>query len=331
MPNKIRKFADILDMNMKKTLILTILGLFTAVSMQAQVNEFLTFTRIERNPRAAALAGAGAASVTNVAYASFNNAAVVPFFEENGDFGLGYQSWAPKTAAINAFNFGGAYNFGLFGVTAGAVYQMEKPDEDGFTPSALQVNLGAGVRILPWLGFGVNARFAQDNLFQGMSYNGFAADALVLFNPVKGLNLTAGVSNIGNNVSSRSGSQYPQPVSVKAAAAYYLQIGCMNSLEFMVDEDYYINSKANAVSFGMEYSFNQIAYVRTGYRLATERAPFASHLALGLGAQFAGFRIDVSYITLSEAIGNTISVGIGYRFSAYSGSKYRSFDSRWVD
>ena len=298
---------------MKKTFILTILGLFTAVAMQAQVNEFLTFTRIERNPRAAALAGAGAASASNVAYASFNNAAVVPFYEKNGDFGVGYQSWAPKTVAANAFNFGGAYNFGRVGVAAGVMYQMEKPD-DGFVPSSLQVNLGAGVRILDWLGLGVNARFAQDNLFEGMSYKGFAADAMVLFHPVKGLNLTAGVTNIGSNVVSKSGSQYPQPASIKAAAAYLLQLGTKNSIEFMVDEDYYINSKANAVSFGMEYTFNQIVYARAGYRIATEKAPFASHLAVGLGAQLFGVRLDVSSLTLSEVIGNTIAVGLGYRF-----------------
>ena len=314
MPNKIRKFADILDLNMKKALVLTILGLFTAVAMQAQVNEFLTFTRIDRNPRTAALAGAGTASASNVAYASFNNAAVVPFYEKHGDFGVGYQSWAPKTAAVNAFNFGGAYNFGRFGIAAGVLYQMEKPDFDGFVPSALQVNLGAGVKILDWLGLGVNVRFAQDNLFQGMSYNGFAADALVLFHPVKGLNLTAGVSNIGNKVYSQSGNEYPQPASIKAAAAYLLEIGTKNSIEFMVDEDYYINSKANAVSFGMEYTFNQIVYARAGYRIATEKAPFASHLAVGLGVQLFGVRLDVSYLTLSEAIGNTLAVGLGYRF-----------------
>ena len=309
-----RKFADILDMNMKKSFFLTVLGLFTAVAMQAQVNEFLTFTRIERNPRAAALAGAGAASASNVAYASFNNAAVVPFYAKHGDFGVGYQSWAPKTVGANAFNFGGAYNFGRFGIAAGAVYQMEKPDFDGYKPSSLQVNLGAGVKILDWFGLGVNARFAQDNLFEGMSYNGFAADAMLLFNPVRGLNLTAGVSNIGNKVSSKSGSQYPQPVSIKAAAAYILEIGTKNSIEFMVDEDYYINSKANAVSLGMEYSFDQMVYARAGYRYASEKAPFASHLAVGLGIQFFGVRLDVSYLTLSDVIGNTLAVGLGYRF-----------------
>ena len=191
---------------------------------------------------------------------------------------------------------------------------MEKPDEDGFKPSSLQVNLGAGVRFLPWMGVGVNLRYAQDNLFQGMSYKGFAADAMLFFNPVRGLNITAGVANIGNKVASQSGSQYPQPTSVKAAVAYFLPLGTKNSLEFMLDEDYYLDSKSNAVSFGMEYSFNQIVYARAGYRIASERAPFASHLGLGLGVQLFGVRLDFSYLTLSQVIGNTFAVGLGYRF-----------------
>lgn len=315
MPNKMWKFADIFDLNMKKSLILVALGLLSATFMQAQVNESLTFTRIERNPRAAGMAGVGAASVTNVAYASFNNAAVVPFYEKRGDFALGYQNWAPGVAGINAFNFGGAFRFNRrFGLTAGFVYQFEKPDEDNFTPSALQVNLGAGFKILNWLGIGVNLRFAQDNLFQGMSYNGFAADALLLFHPVKGLNITAGVANIGTNVVSKSGKQYPQSASIKAAVAYYLALGKMNSLEFLLDEDYYINSKANALAFGIEYSCNKIVFARVGYRFATERAPLPSYLGIGLGVQFAGFRLDFSYMTLSQALGNTITAGLGYRF-----------------
>ena len=315
MPNKMWKFADILDLNMKKALILAILGLFATTYLEAQVNEALTFTRIDRNPRTAAIAGAGAASVTNVAYASFNNAAVVPFYEKHGDFALGYQNWAPGMAGINAINFGGAYRFGKrFGITAGVVYQFEKPDEEKFSPSGLQINLGAGFKILNWLGIGVNVRFAQDNLFKGMSYNAFAADALLLFNPVTGLNITAGISNIGSNVISKSGKQYPQPASIKAAAAYYLALGKMNSLEFMLDEDYYINSKSNALSFGIEYSCNKIVYARVGYRYATERAPIPSHLGIGLGVQFAGFRLDFSYLTVSQALSNTIAVGLGYRF-----------------
>ena len=43
-------------------------------------------------------------------------------------------------------------------------------------------------------------------------------------------------------------------------------------------------------------------------------AGLPSHLALGLGFQYAGFRLDASFLTASPLLGNTLHVGIGYTF-----------------
>ncbi|MBQ9411386.1 MAG: PorV/PorQ family protein [Bacteroidales bacterium] len=289
------------------------LALLVSITSFAQTSEVLTFSRIERSPRAAALAVAGAASVGSAAYASFTNSAIIPFYEGKADFAAGYQHWAPKLGAGNAVSAAGAYNFGSFGVALGGVYQMEQ-DFDGFRPSELQINLGAGVKILSWLGLGVNARYVQETIFQGHSNKGFGLDAMALFAPVKGLTVAAGVSNIGTQVQDSAGNKYPQPTSLTVAAAYNLMIGSKNFLEFMLDENYFISSGKNAISFGMEYSYDHIGFARVGYRIASDGAAYPSHLSLGLGAQYAGFRIDVSYLTLSEVIGNTVAVGLGYRF-----------------
>ena len=299
--------------NCKKAFVAAVL-LLSAINIFAQSREVLTFTRIERNPRAAALAGAGSASLSNAAYASFTNSAIVPFYGGKADFAAGYEHWAPSLGAANAVNLAGAYNFGLVGVSMGGVYQMEQQDYDGFRPSEVQVNLGVGARIASWFGVGINARYARENVFQGHSNSAFGLDAMLLFAPVKGLTVSAGAANIGTGIKDSAGNTYPQPSSVKAAAAYNLQIGARNSLEFMFDEDYFWNSRSNALSFGMEYSFDHVAFARVGYRIASEKAPYPSHLGLGLGAQYKGFRLDVSYLTLSEAIGNTVAVGLGYRF-----------------
>lgn len=280
----------------------------------AQKNEALTFTRIERNPRSAAMAGAGSASTSNVAYAAFNNAASAAFYNGSGDFSLGYQYWAPKMGASHAINAAGAYNFGRVALSAGAMYNIDKKAEDGYKPSNLQLNLGVGVKIAEWLGLGLNARYAQDNLFQGYALRAFAFDASAFFKPAKGLTLSAGVANLGSMVKDSQSREYAQPSSLRASAAYLLEIGAKNSIEFMLDEDYYLNSKSNGISAGLEYSFNRMIYARAGYRYATDGAAFSSHLGLGLGFQFAGFRLDVSYLTLSDVFNGTIAAGIGYRF-----------------
>lgn len=299
--------------NVGKIILAVAFALFS-LSLRAQQQEVLSFTRIERNPRAAGLAGAGAASVGSTAYASFVNSAIIPFSNSTADFAAGYQFWAPSLGAAHAINLGGAYKMGIIGLSLGGVYQMEQKDFDGFRPSEFQINLGAGVKVLSWLGLGLNVRYARENVFQGYSQGGFGVDAMALFVPVKGLTVTAGAANIGSSVKSNAGSSYPQPTSIVAAAAYNLEVGSMHFLEFMLDENFYIHSRTNAVSVGVEYSYARIAFARVGYRIASENAVYPSHLSLGLGAQFKGFRLDVSYITLSEVIGNSVAVGLGYRF-----------------
>lgn len=301
-------------MNGIRKSILGVAMLLASLSLAAQQQEVLTFSRIERNPRAVALAGAGSASVGSVAYSSFVNSAVIPFYDGKGDFAAGYEYWAPSLGAAHSAGIAGAYNFGPVGVSLGGVYQFEQPDPDGFRPADIQINLGAGVKILPWLGIGINARYVQENLFQGYSQKGFGVDASLLFAPVKGLTVAVGASNIGSKVKSSAGTEYPQPLSLTVAAAYSLALGSRNFLEFMLDENYYLYSRTNAVSVGVEYSFAHIAFARAGYRIASRNTVYPSHLGLGLGAQYKGFRLDVSYLTLSEVIGNTVAVGLGYRF-----------------
>ena len=298
----------------RKAIAVAVFALFCTVNISAQTIESLSFSRIERSPRAAALAGAGTASLQSAAYASFTNSAVVPFYEGTADFAAGYELWAPSLGAAHAINAGGAYNFGRFGVSLGGVYQMEQPDFDGFRPGEIQINAGVGVRVLDWLGFGLGARYLRENVFEGYSNNGFGIDALALFVPVKGLSVSAGVVNLGGGIKDSAGNKYPQPSSLKLAAAYRLGINPQNALEFMLDEDYFWVSRSNAVSFGMEYSYARMVYARVGYRIATSGAAYPSHLGLGLGAEYKGFRLDVSYLTLSEAIGNSVAIGIGYRF-----------------
>lgn len=297
-----------------KSILVAAVALLSSAGAFAQKQEVLTFTRIERNPRASALAGAGAASLSRAAYASFTNAAIIPFYEKTGDFAAGYQYWAPSLGASHAVNAAGAFKFGAVGVALGGVYQMEQPDFDGFRPSALQVNAGFGAQIASWLGFGVNARFVRENLFQGKSNNAFGADVMVLVAPVQGLSVTAGVANLGSSIKDQLKNEYPQPASLRVAAAYRLAFAKMHAVEVMVDEDYYYNSKTNAVAFGAEYGFNDMVFARVGYRLASQGAAYGSHLGVGLGVQYAGFRLDVSYLTASEVIGNSLCAGLGFSF-----------------
>jgi opacity protein-like surface antigen len=300
--------------NVRKAILVAAMALVGSISAMAQNQEALTFTRIERNPRAAALAGAGAASVSSAAYASFTNSAIIPFYKENADFALGYQYLYPDFNASHAINAAGAFKLGPMGIALGVLYQTEKEPIAGYNPSDIQVNLGFGAQLFSWLGVGLNARYIRENNTQEHFYNAFGVDAMVLFVPVEGLTLSAGVANIGSSIADAAGNKYPQPSSLRLAAAYNFSFAQDHRVELMLDEDYFYNSQKNALSVGAEYAFKEMLFARVGYRYATEGTAFPTHLGVGLGVQFFGFRLDVSYLTASDIIGNTLSLGLGYRF-----------------
>lgn len=299
--------------NVRKAILVAAFALLT-LSLKAQQQEALTFTRIERNPRAAALAGAGAASLSSAAYASFTNSAIIPFYKENADFAIGYQYLYPDFNASHAINAAGAFKLGPMGVALGVLYQTEKEAIAGYYPSDIQLNLGFGAQLFSWLGVGLNARYIRENNTNEHFYNAFGVDAMVLFVPVEGLTVSAGVANIGSSIADAAGNKYPQPSSLRLAAAYNLNFAQDHRVELMLDEDYFYNSQKNALSVGAEYAFKEMLFARVGYRYATEGTAFPTHLGVGLGFQMFGFRVDVSYLTASEIIGNSFSIGLGYRF-----------------
>ena len=63
---------------------------------------------------------------------------------------------------------------------------------------------------------------------------------------------------------------------------------------------------------GAEYAYNKTFYARAGYRLAGKKALIPSHLGLGVGLQFRGFRLEASYLTASELLGNTLNLGVAF-------------------
>ena len=179
------------------------------------------------------------------------------------------------------------------GVSAG--YALQRGGADGFRTSEQVVALGVAYRLGEKWALGVNGRYASQRLTESVRYGGFSGDASVAFQPSAALRLSAGISTLGTRVASRSGQSFGQPVSAKVAA------DCFFSGNY-------------GVSLGAQFDWNRMVFLRGGYRLASEGCVIPAHAALGAGVQFGGFRLDVSWLTASEALGNTLSVGVGYRF-----------------
>ena len=287
-------------------------ALLSASAAFAQ-SEAFPFVRIDRNPRTAAMAGAGSASVRDIAYASFRNAAVIPFYDGTVDAGLNWQRWAPESMSANHFNLSAGAKLGdAFGFSVGGAYQAGEAC-DSFRPYEMVVNAGGGYRITDRLGFGVNFRYAGTTVAKGTDYAGFAADVQVIYRALPGLYVSAGVVSAGGQVVSSSGDKFSLPASFLVAASYRHGFGTDHALEGNLDQNTFFSGNVTA-AVGAEYGFRDLLFVRAGFHYGTDGAVLPTFATVGVGVQYAGFRLDFAYLTASEFLGNTLSVGLGYGF-----------------
>lgn len=297
---------------MKKALFI-ILGLLAGVPALLAQGNALTFTRIDRNPVTSALAGAGSASTGNAAWSAFSNASVLPFYEGTLDAAVSYRNWAPGLWKAMHVNAGVACKVTpQFGVSLG--YALQKgAEQEGFKPTDQVIALGLAYGLGQKWAVGVNGRFAMQQLTESVRYTGFSGDAFVAWQPTGSLRLTAGLSTLGTNVTSASGKSYRQPASAGVAADWVLAPGGSHTIELVADGDFFFSGGFTAAA-GLQYGWNDMVFLRGGYRFATDGCVIPSHAALGAGFKLAGFRLDVSWLTASEALGNTICLGLAYGF-----------------
>lgn len=306
---------------MRKVLLPALYLFLAAVPLQAQ--DALPFTRIDRNPVTSAFAGAGSASMGNVAWSAFSNASVLPLYDGTLDAAVSFQRWAPALSGGTHWNAGAAYKVtSHLGVSVGYALQRnvetELWDQTGveagrFRPSDQVFALGVAYRLGEKWALGVNGRYAAQRLTESVLSSGFSGDFSASFEPSRALRLSAGVSTLGARVKSQRGKSYPQPASVKAAVDWSPHFSDAFGLDVLADADYFFSGNYG-VSVGSELSWKQTAFLRTGYRYASSGCVLPGHFALGAGVRFSGFRVDVSWLSGSEMLGNTVSAGLGFAF-----------------
>ena len=279
----------------------------------------LPFTRIDRNPVTSAFAGAGAASNGTAAYSAFGGAAMLPFYHGTLDAAVSYQRWSPALSLSNNVSLGAACKImprlGLslgYTLENGASYEVY-PDPGKpsgiFYPKNHVIALGVGVGITDLISVGLNVRYAREIPAPGIVYGGVNADLFAGFQLNEGLRLTAGVSTLGTLVN----DSWKQPASLKAAVDWAPLMAGDHVLDILADADYFFSGSFSAAA-GLQYTWKQLLFVRAGYRYAPDACVIPRHLALGLGVQFYGLRLDVSYLTASPALGNTLNLGLAYSF-----------------
>ncbi len=301
-----------------RSIFLVFMGMIISFTVSAQA---LPFVAANYNPVTLGKGGSSAVETSSVAFASFRNAAAVPFSKQKMDVAVGYAAWSPSEVSTNIINAAGSYNMNdKLGITAGFVYGMNPAydiiDAAGaskgkFRPSDMQLNAGLSYRFISCLSAGVNLGYVSSMLAEDSSYGSFIADVFLMAE-FGGFKAAAGISDIGTGVTSASGSKYSIPTACTLGLGYENEIATKNSFTVQVDVDYYFEGGL-AASVGAEYDFNDMVFARAGYRYGGNSI-LPSFASVGIGAKFAGIKIDAAYLFANEVIGNTTAVSLGYCF-----------------
>jgi opacity protein-like surface antigen len=288
-------------------------------------NEVLPFTQINHNPVTSAFAGAGSAYNGTAAWSAFSNASILPFYEGTMDMAAGFQMWAPGTSKSTNIGIGTAVRIAprlAFSVGYALNLYPTDPTFD-FAAKHHVIALGVGIGLGESFSIGANARYAVENELPDYSLSGFSGDIFMAYQFNPDFRVTAGVSTLGTSVSAKNGKKYSQPTSAQVAVDWGTHFAQVHALHVMADGAYYFSGHY-AVAAGLQYSWNEMVFVRAGYRFASKYSDTSSnevrecvipsHLAVGIGAKFAGVHIDLSYLTASKALGNTLNIGLGYSF-----------------
>ncbi len=271
------------------------------------------------------VAGLGKANVSVAdqagAYSLENNAASMSFADFKVAGSVSYGIWQPSYAKDKILGAGAACKVSdrlAFGLTFKKFDQpsYETTSSEGqssgtFSPSELSVGLGAAYSITDWLSVGLTGRMVNSRLADDAKANVFGAD-IALFYRKDAISAGLSVNNVGGKVN-YGGNNYNQPTLVRAGAAWRIGKPEASFVTPSVEADMLLEGGFMA-GLGIEYSYKSQLFARGGFHYGDKEKAIPTYASLGLGVRFWGISLDVTYLTASDILGNSVAFGLGYRF-----------------
>ncbi|MBR6054773.1 MAG: hypothetical protein IKP46_05485 [Bacteroidales bacterium] len=277
----------------------------------APANEAHPFLRWSRDPALSGLAGAGMTLPgISPAFAAFSNPAAIPMMEGLGAVKASYGYYSPSMVGSSNIAVGAAFKPAKrFGLAVGYAHQFGYDKIDGFGPHDFIIGGSLAFGAGDHFSMGANFRYSRSMLMKNLSVAVFSTDIMAQIR-FGGFTGAVGVRSVGKPLDKDDKSKIPS--SAAASFSYHYVTG-IHSIDAALDGDFYF-TKNWGVAAGFSYGVKDIAFVRVGYRYASERAAVPSHLAVGVGGKYKGMTLDVSYITLNKIIGNSFQLAFGYSF-----------------
>ncbi|MGL4518792.1 MAG: PorV/PorQ family protein [Phocaeicola sp.] len=261
------------------------------------------------------------------AYSIYSNSSAVAFSDNKGDLGLSYMAWQPDGINVSIASFSGYINsVGRFSFLLGTQYGYYQEyaiiDENNvlngtFRPFDLSVTFGVAYRIADNWAAGVNMRYINSKVYQE-SASAIGVDLHLMYQKEK---LTAGITfnNVGSELDYGWKDRLAQPMKINAAADYKLfNESTIHGVRLAGELGYLISPTSQQslmAGLGAEYSYKKFVAARVGYRYGDEEKYISPFITLGLGIQWANFKLDGAYLmpTVSHSpIKNSFVVALSY-------------------
>ncbi|MBD3376578.1 PorV/PorQ family protein [candidate division KSB1 bacterium] len=292
----------------------------------------LQFLKVSPDARTTAMGETGV-SFLNSAGAVFSNPAGISSIPDF-DVSVSYIDWLldmSHTAVSAAKTFSGLGTFAIHGVMTNVgeiqetrVDHLYRDEETGiynpgltgntFTPGSRVIGLSFSRYMTNHFTFGLTAKWAQEDL--GIeSASAIIFDGGVMYDTgFRSLQLAASIINFGPEIKYIDES-YPLPQILTIGSSFYL-LGPDNPMLFQTNQNQLMlafnmveaRDYGQQYQVGLEYAFNNILFVRSGYKINYD----IEGLTLGFGLNLANTRVDYSYNDFGEYFDSVHRFTVGF-------------------
>ena len=301
--------------------------LSTSYSQSKTGTTVFQFLLIEPSARVAGMGNAGVTSYTEAVSSYYNPAALGKLYKSNVQFThnqwlvdirYDYATLAVKLDESNSLSLSfTSLNSGEIDVRT-----VEQPLGTGerYTVSNIAIGVGYGRRLSDRFSLGVHANYVQETIWRS-SISTFAVNFGTLYRLSEdGIHIGASISNFGmparysgsdlriryNHNPDQHGTidnvpaeiktdSFPLPVVFRVGIGYPVKIGMNSELLATVDA-YHPNDNTESVSFGAEWNFRNVIFVRSGYqKLFEEDSEVGWTLGFGLHYEFFDYDLRFDY------------------------------------
>lgn len=229
-----------------------------------------------------------------------------------------YGIWAPGSAGNTLAGGDGFFRVsGRVSLSAEGRAFLDKPYQGSspqgqatgtFRPVDWLAGAGVKVGIADAFAVGIKARVVSSAIAEDAKAFAFCGDVDITYTG-EIVTASVGVRNLGSKINYGGDASYSLPT----LAALQGSVEPLDGFTIGAEVDY-LFAGALMAGLGLEYTIADIVSLRGGFHYGDPAKAIPTYVSLGLGLQFAGVRLDASFLTASKTLGNTLMFSLGYAF-----------------